>query len=314
MPVAKRSGANPTEMDNLKKVEPLMKSQLLEIVRVVPWLLVALCLGGCSRDGGTGGSAPTNLTIVAWPSLPPTPNLYRHQEHLQKLLLAANALIATNPAIFSQSQAHGKLAQNSPLRLMLGIPAGEPAYLTWWQTMAQRCVIVRSSKTEQRFGQIKVNLQTGLIDSAHDVEALFPISEMERQLRRTVGTREEALRLFRGGLPDSPSLEQEQATRALAAALFLPRDRKYYIRMSAPGGSNRGQGYLTIDVLSSSNTLDYVARVGYPTSDNVFSAFGLSRPSYSFGGLSLSAAWTNLNTAGFLIDSDGLPYPRAAAP
>lgn len=296
-----------------EKVKPLLNAQLLKIVRVL-WLLVALCLGGCNRGDAIGGSASTNLSVVVWPSLPPSPNSYRHQEHLQKLLQAANSLIATNPTIFSQAQAQGKLAENSPLRPLLGIPADEPAYLTWSQTKEQRRVSVRSSESDQRFGQIQINLKTGLIDSAHDVEALFAISEMERQLRRTIGTREEALRLFRGGLPESPSPEQEEATRALAAALFLPKDTKCYVEMSAPGGSNRGHGYLTVSLLSPSNTLDHVARVNYPTRDTVFSAIGLSRPSYRFGGLSFSGAWTNFNTAGFLIDSQGFPYPRLAAP
>ena len=101
------------------------------------------------------------------------------------------------------------------------------------------------------------------------MKALLVISEMERRLRQIVGTREEALRLFRGGLPNSPSPEQEQAAQAVASALFLPRDRKYSVRMSAPGGSNRGRGYLTVDVLSSSHSVDHVARAGYATRDNV---------------------------------------------
>jgi hypothetical protein len=98
-----------------------------------------------------------------------------------------NTLIATNSAIFSQSQARGKLAEDSPMRSLLGIPRGEEAYLTCWQSMDQRCVIVRSSKTEQRFGQVKVNLRTGRIDSAHDVSALFMQSEIERRLRQIAG-------------------------------------------------------------------------------------------------------------------------------
>lgn len=266
------------------------------------------------REGGAGGSTSTNLSIVVWSSLPPTTNSYRHIEHLQELLKEANALMATNPAVFSQFGARGRLADNSPLRGLLGIPVGESAYVTGWQSIAQRCVIISSSKTEQRFGRIKVNLGTGLIDSAYDVEALFVISEMERRLRQTVGTREEALRLFRGGLPDSPSPEQERATRALAAALFLPKDTKCYVQMSAPGGSNGGQGYLRVDVVSSSNPFEHVARVTYPIRHSLFSAFGLLRPSYRFGGLTLSPAWTNLNTAGFLIDSEGFPYPRQKGP
>lgn len=274
-------------------------------------LLIGLSLMGCGRKGGSGGSASTNLSVVVWSSFPPTTNSYRHSEHLQQVQQRANALIATNSAIFSQSQARGNLAGNSPLRSLLSIPSNEPATVSWAQTIDHRFITVRSSTSQQRLGRIKLNLKTGLIESAHDVEALFVISEMERRLRQVVGTREEALRLFRGGLPESPSSEQEQAAKALAVALFLPNDTKLYVRMSAPGGSNRGQGYLTIDVLSSSNSLDHIARVGYPTDDNLFSAFGLSRPGHRFGGLSLSPAWTNLNTRGFQIDSDGYPYPKA---
>lgn len=112
--------------------------------------------------------------------------------------------------------------------------------------------------------------------------------------------------------PDQPDdANQLQATKALAAALFLPQDTKLHVRMSAPGGSNRGVGRLTIDTLSSSNSLDQVAQVGYPIDFNLFSAFGLSRPAYRFGGVSLSAAWTNLNTQGFQLDSERYPYPRA---
>jgi hypothetical protein len=157
---------------------------------------------------------------------------------------------------------------------------------------------------------MKINLKTGLVDSAHDVKALFAMSQMETQLRRTVPTREEALRLFRGGLPKSPSPEQAQAAQALAAALFLPTNTNYHVRMSAPGGSNRGIGLLSIHLLSPTNTFEPVARVIYPIQNTLFSAFGLSRPAYRFGGLSLSPAWTNLNTAGFLLDSAGFPYPK----
>ncbi len=272
---------------------------------------MGLCLSGCGQRSGGGGSASTNLSVVVWASFPPTTNLYRHVEHLQELQRKANAVIATNSAIFSQLQARGTLAGDSPLRLLLSIPSNEPATISWSQTIDHRFITVRSSTSQQRFGRIKLNLKTGLIESTYDVEALYVISEMERRLRGVVGTREEALRLFRGGLPKSPSSEQEQATRALAAALFLPSDMKLYVRMSAPGGSNRGQGYLTIGALSSSNSLVGIARVGYPTDDNVFSAFGLSRPGYRFGGLSLLPAWTNLNTQGFQMDSDGYPYPKA---
>lgn len=272
---------------------------------------LAFVLLGCKPAGGGGGTIATNLSVMVWSAFPPPTNSYRHFDHLQTLLRTANTLIATNPAVFSQAQAHGELAQDSPLRSLLGIPAKQPAYLTWSQSMTQRRVTVRSSTTEQRFGEIRVNLQTGRIDSAQDLESLLLISEMERRLRQTVGTREEALRLFHGGLKDAPSLEQEQAARLVAAALFLPAGQKCQIRMSAPGGSNRGVGYLTVGMLSSSNSFEHIALVTYPARHGLFSGLGLASPSYEFGGLRLSPSWTNLNTEGFLIDSDGFPYPHA---
>jgi hypothetical protein len=258
-------------------------------------LFIGLCFIGCGQKGGRGGSASTNLSVVVWASFPPTTNSYHHIEHLQQLQSKANALIATNWALFSQLQARGKLAGDSPLRSLLSIPSNEPATISWSQTIDHRFIQVRSSTSQQRLGRLKLDLKTGLIESAYDVRALFVISEMERRLRQVVGTREAALRLFRGGLPESPSSDH----------------MKLYVRMSAPGGSNRGQGYLTIGAFSSSNSLDDIARVMYPTDDNLFSAFGLSRPGYRFGGLFLSPAWTNLNTQGFQIDSDGYPYPKA---
>jgi hypothetical protein len=283
----------------------------MNTARFATCLFIGLCFVGCGQKGGGGGSASTNLSVVVWPSFPPTTNSYRHVEHLQQLQRKANALIATNSALFSQLQARGNLAGDSPLRSLLSIPSNEPATISCSQTIDHRFITVRSSTSQQRFGRLKLNLKTGLIESAYDVQALFVISEMERRLRQVVGTREEALRLFRGGLPELPSSEQEQAARVLTAALLLPSNMKLYVQMSAPGGSNRGQGYLTISALSLINSLDCIARVVYPTDDNLFSAFGLSRPGYRFGGLSLSPAWTNLNTQGFQIDSAGYPYPKA---
>jgi hypothetical protein len=210
----------------------------MNATKLMVCLLIGLLLTGCGRKGGSGGSASTNLSVVVWSSFPPTTNSYRHSEHLQQLQHRANALIATNSAIFNQPQARGKLAGNSPLRSLLSIPSNEPATISWSQTVDHRFITVRSSTSQQRLGRIKLNLKTGLIES-------------------------------------------------------------------------RGQGYLTIDVLSFTNSLDHIARVGYPSDDNLFSAFGLSSPGYRFGGLSLSPAWTNLNTQGFQIDSDGYPYPKA---
>ena len=281
----------------------------MNTVKLIRCLLIAVCLIGCGRKGGNARNAATNLSVVVWSSFPPMTNLYRHTEHLQKLQQSANALIATNSTILSQQQARGSLAGNSPLRQLLGIPSNEPSSISWSQTFDHRLITVRSTRSQQRLGRLKLNLKTGLIESAYDVEALFVISEIERRLRQVVGTREEALRLFRGGPRESPSPEEQRAAKALAEALFLPPELKLHVRMSAPGGSNRGEGYLTITTLSSSNSVDHIARVGYPAEDDLLSAIGLFRPSYRFGGVALAAAWTNLNTQGFHLDEERYPYP-----
>jgi len=275
------------------------------------WLLAILSITGCERKSGPNGGASlsTNLSVVVWSPFLPTPNSYRHLQHLGQLNQEANALIATNNSIFGQSSA-GKLGTDSPFRQLLGIPLDRPANVTWWQTMDQRCIMIRSAKTEQWLGQIKINLKTGLVDSTHDVEALFVLSEIERKLREVVGTREEALRLFGGASRDSRSPEQLRAGKALAEALFLPPDAKLLIDMMAPGGSNGGRGYLIVEVILPSGQTEQVASVGYPSVENILSMFGVSHPTYRFGGLALAPAWTNLNTQGFLLDSDGIPYPK----
>jgi len=273
---------------------------------VVVTLLVSICLCSCDR----GNDAEANASPL-WSSASQTNNSYQHLEHLQKLLQEANALIATNPTALSPRMAYGKLARNSPLRGLLGILADEPAELSYSKSMDACWVNVSSSKTGQRLGRIQLSLLSGRVESVYDVQALALINEMERRLRQVAGTREEALRLF-GGQVRNPSPQRVEATEALAAALFLPKHQNYYIQMSAPGGSNRGHGHLTI-MLQSSNSFDWVARVGYPRRDNLFSAFGCMPARYPFGGLLLAPAWTNLNTEGFLLDSERFPYssPRA---
>ena len=271
-------------------------------------LIVWACCG-CGPREKAGQAGATNLSVVVWPSISQKTNSYRHAEHLQKLLPLANALIAINPSIFSQSEALGQLANDSPLRALLGVPREEPAYMTWGQTSTAWSIYVHSSVSEQRFGKIVVNLGTGRVDSVYDVEALFVISEMERRLRQVVGTREEALRLFRGGLHEPLSNEQKDAVHAIKSALFLPEDVNCHIQMSAPGGSNRGQGYLHVSVYSQ-NSSEIIARVSYPRRDGILSAFGLGRADFPFGGLWLAKGWTNWNTERLLLDSNNFPYPN----
>lgn len=282
----------------------------MKIIAQTILLFVALVLTGCDRSNSSSSGKP-DLSIVIWPSFPSATNSYRHLEHLTDLIQRANALISTNPSALGRNV--GRLANDSPLRELLGIPQKESASVSWSGTIDHTFITIRSLKTNQRFGRIAIDVKNGLIDSCYDVEALYPLSEMEWNLRRVVGTREEALRLFGGRSPQSPSLEQQQATKAIVAALFLPSDAKVDISMSAPGGSNMGQGYLRVETVRSNSYPEQVAMVGYGIDDSFFNflaQFGVARYHYRFGGLALRPAWTNLNTQSFLLDSNGFPYPK----
>jgi len=287
------------------------ESEVMKFWRPIFWLWAALSLTGCDGKNGSGGggSASTNLSIVVWSPFLPTPGSYQHLQHLGQLRQKARVLMATNSSIFGWRLNPAKLPKDSPLRNLLGIPLDESAYMRCGETgvdqVVQNYIIIYSPKSEQRFGEVKVNRKTGLVDSAYDVESLFVLSEMERRLRQVVGTRQEALRLFSQGSRTSTSPEQQRAKKALFEALFLPPDADLAIRMSAASGSNEGQGHLAV-----LGDFGIVATVDYPIDDDIRSAFGLSHPSYKFGGLRLYPPWTNLNTQGFLIDSGGIPYPK----
>ncbi|HXR05500.1 MAG TPA: hypothetical protein VN836_12410 [Verrucomicrobiae bacterium] len=292
----------------------------MKIIAQAILLLLVITSVGCDRSNtSSSGAVVTNLSVLVWPSFPSSTNSYRHLEHLTNLLRQANMLITINQGIFSQSQAHGQLTQDSPLRKLLNIPTNEPAKIDWMQSMDYRWIRIYSSNTAQRFGWIKLNLHTGAVEAAYDVEALFTVSEIEHRLRQIVGTREEALRLFGRRQSETSSPEQQQATKAVAEALLLPPDTKLYIEMSAPGGSNGGQGYLRIYTLQSNNQPAQIASVFYGiyyTSGNILtqilSELGLVHRthSYRFGGPTLGAAWANLNTQGFALDTNGYPYPQ----
>ncbi len=270
-------------------------------------LLLTIVLVGCNRDND---SSLTKLSVAVWSSVPPT-NSYHHLEHLTNLIERANALLATNPSAIL-GQYHGLLGGNPDLRSLLGIPQDEAVYIAWPATIDHRFITIRSPKSGQRFGRIQMAINTGRVDSCYDVEALYSISEMEHKLRQVVDTREEALRLFRGGLTKPPSLEQQQAVKVIIDALFLPPDAEIDINMSAPGGTNMGQGYLTV-VIGANGRPEYVARIFYGIDggwSELFAQFGLARHHYRFSALSLMSAWTNLNTQGFLLDANGIPYPK----
>jgi hypothetical protein len=270
-------------------------------------LLLAVVMAGCNRDGG---SSTRVSSVSVWPT-----NSYRHLEHITNLVQQANVIMATNQALFSQWNAHGNLPKNSPLRGLLGIPETEPARMTWIQTADFFRIIIRSSKTEQLLGQIKINLHSRHIESVQDVESLFLFNEMETQLRQIAGTRERALKLFglwRSG--ESHSSEQEQAFKKVVEALFLPAADKASIDMSAASGTNLGQGHLTVVALMPDGNPWPVAEVSYPVEDSLFNIlafYRLTRFTYTFGGLKLYPAWTNANTQGFLLDADGFPYSKA---
>lgn len=297
-----------------------MKTTTKTVTVVV--IIFSLCLlfisSRNSVDHGSTENIGTNLSVIIWPSFPPQTNSYRHLDHLTNLLSQANSLIATNRVIFSQSQTFGRLAANSPFRKLLGIPTNQPAQIRWTLSMDNFWISIRSTKSEQQFGWIKLNQHSGAIEAVYDIEALFTISELEYRLRQVVGTREEALRLFAGRQPEKTPAEQQQATRAIAEALFLPPETELYIRMSAPGGSNMGQGYLRIETPQTNGYPKEIASVfyGVHSSGNILteilSSFGLMHRHYQyrFGGPRLSSEWTNLNTAGFMLDTNGYPYPK----
>ncbi len=275
-----------------------------------------LFVNGCNNSNSTSRqNSETNLSVIVWSSFPPQTNSYRHLEHLTNLLQQVNALVATNQEIFSQSQTRGLLTENSPLRKLFKIPTDEPAQIRWVVSSDNRWITIRSSRNDQRFGWIKINLHTGAVEAAYDVEALFTISELEHRLRQIVATRDEALRLFGGSQSETPSLEQQRAIKAIAEALFLPADTKLYIRMSAPGGTNEGQGYLRIldengePIASVFYGVDFS---GENILGEILNQFGLihRKHNYKFGGPTLSSAWANLNTGGFLLDANGYPYPK----
>jgi hypothetical protein len=279
-------------------------------------LLLAVVLGGCSR--GDGGSAK-NLPVVVWSSFPPT-NSYRHLEHLTNLVQKANALIATNPSALFGARGRmwfpSSLPKNSPLRELLGIPQGEAATVYWAASSDHSFITINSPHSIQRFGVIRTDIGETHVDSCYDVEALYSISEMEWRLRKVVGTRNKALNLFGGGLPKSPSPEQLQAKKAIAEALLLPIGAKVYITASAPGGSNRGQGYLTVFTSTTNGDSEDVAHVNYGSIGimrGILSQIRLTSPNYGFSDLKLWSAWTNVNSRGFLLDTDGFPYPKTSS-
>jgi hypothetical protein len=292
----------------------------MKMARAAMFLLLAFVLIGCNRNGSSSGNKGTNLSIVVWSPFPPATNQYRHLEHLQLLQSNANALIATNPAFFSkQSEFRGMLAKDSLLRGLIGIPDSEPAVLNSWSESGLKwgrqvndfCIVVSSPKTGQQFGQIELSLNNGKLVSIYDVESLYAKSFIEMRVRQIIGTREEALRLFANGNSGATAEEKAKAKKQLLEALFLPPDANAYIQMSAPGGSNEGQGYLTMNVLSSNNEAVFVVHINYPSSHSILREFGLLPRSYHFGGVQLFAAWTNVNTQGFLLDEEGFPYLKA---
>ncbi len=278
------------------------------IARII-LLFLAVVTAGCNRD--SGGSTEVSSPAV-WPT-----NEYRHLEHITNLVRQANVIVATNQAFLNQWSERGDF----PLRGFLGIPATEPTGKIWAQGGAQGIeyskIIFYSSNTGKLLGEITIKPRSNQIESVHDFESLFMFDEMEGKLRRIVGTREKALRLFQDGLPDSSSTEQERVAKDIVNALFLPLDVRIEISMAAPGGSNRGQGYLTIEA-AQKRYMEPVAQVFYGIGDEGFIRgilvqFGLWHDHYEFDHLTLWPAWTNVNTQGFLLDTDGFPYPNVSS-
>ncbi len=268
--------------------------------RIAILVLAGACVCGCDRDNGSSKarSETTNLAVVAWSPFLPTPKSYNHLKHLAELNEKASLLMATNKALFGQHS--GRLPADSPFRWLFGIPGDIPARFSWWlSSIPEQGVSVVSTKTGQLLGDVRVDPRTGTIKSTHDVTSLFVLSEVKRRLRQVVPNREEALRLFGPPFGVGGSAERALAKKMLLDALFLPPDLEVEIQMSAPGGSNGGVGYLHLMLANSQdNESPYIARIVFP------------RPNFDLGGVVFSEQWVRLNTQGFLLDLERIPYPK----
>ena len=268
---------------------------------IVILLVTGVLFYGCDKinEVGKARNGATNLAVIAWSPFLPAPKTYNHPRHLAELNQKASLLLATNKSLFGQHS--GRLASDSPLRWLFGIPPEVPASFSWWlSSIPEMGIHVMSAKTGQLLGDVRIDPGTGLIKSTHDVSSLFVLSEIKRRLWQVVPNREEALRLFHGPFGGGQlSPEQQRAKRALLEALFLPPDLDVSIQMSAPGGTNGGVGYLNILFFSlSDNKSPYLIMITFP------------RPDFELGGVRFTAQWVHLNTQGFLLDTEGFPYPK----
>lgn len=147
-------------------------------------------------------------------------------------------------------------------------------------------------------GDINVNIKTGRVETVYDVASLFIQSQIKCRLRQVAGTREAALRSFGPPFNAGPlTSERLRAQVALLDALYLPTNLPVDIQMSAPGGSNGGVGYLWIFEGAFERGKDpAIVHMIYP------------RPNFVLGGVGFTSNWARLNTQGFRLDSNGIPY------
>jgi hypothetical protein len=182
-----------------------------------------LILTDCGKQSATQHSSTdsTNFSVVPWSPFSSPPKTYDHLRHLAELKDQANLLIANNKSIFRQNT--GDLPAASPFRQLFGIPVNTAATFAWWPSGSnQAALTIRAPDTRQDLGDIIVNTKTGRIDSAHDVPALFVLSQIKSRLRQLVPTSQEALRLFGPPYDPNPATPaQERAHAAVLEALFL---------------------------------------------------------------------------------------------
>lgn len=287
----------------------------MRFLKLIGLGLMVICAAGCTKERGNEESRKQELALLdlVEPSGKSGTNIYHHLEHLEELRQRANSMLATNPFLFLGKQhgfsRHSVLPSDSPMRALLGIPSGVIAKISLSFSQDQGHLLICSSATGQWLGQVDVNLKTGLVESIHDTKALAIRNQIEQKLRRIVGTREEALRLFsakaRQNKPSDP--ERDAAVKKLADALWLPSNLKLDVKMIAPGGSNRGFGCLSVFVFGS---WDGIVGIYYPVDDNLLSILNISPPHYRFGGFRFEPHWTNRNIKGLLLDSERIPYPK----